>query len=101
MPPTYTIRNYTGPRRQSFNDIWHASITPRDGHRRKPLVTTLVHDAEASTTYGTLVDHAKRRPPTYTIGTTQVHDAEASTTYDTLVDHAKRRPPTYTIGTTQ
>ena len=73
MPPTYTIRNYTGPRHRSFNDP-----------------------------YGTLLDHAKRRPPTDTIGTTtQVHDADASTTYGTLVDHAKRRPPTHTIGTTQ
>ena len=103
MPPTYTIRNYTGPRRRSFNDIWHAprsrQETATDVHH---CTTTQVHDAEASTTYGTLLDHAKRRPPTDTIGTTtQVHDADASTTYGTLVDHAKRRPPTHTIGTTQ
>ena len=50
--------------------------------RRPPTdtigTTTQVHDADASTTYGTLVDHAKRRPPTHTIGTTQVHDANAA-----------------------
>ena len=48
-----------------------SSITPRNGLRLYAIGTTQVHDAEASTTYGTLVDHAKRRPPTYTIGTIQ------------------------------
>ncbi len=55
----------------------------KEGHRRCHQRTPLVLHSRSTTPklqrhMARFVDHAKRRPPTYTIGTTQVHDANAA-----------------------